>query len=103
MGVTPESPTKNSLTALILQGRREGTYNRTLDGVTNLDTGSNTGPYFQPSMDAIAEVKVLMTNYQAEYGRNSGASINVVMKSGTHDFHGSGYYYKRNEALNANN
>lgn len=97
-----ESPTNNSLTGLSIQGGRQGTYNLTLDGVTNLDTGSNTGPYFQPSMDAIAEVKILMTNYQAEYGRNSGGSINVVMRSGSRDFHGSGYYFKRNEGLNAN-
>lgn len=98
-----ESPTNNSLSGINIQGNRQGTYNLTLDGVTNLDTGSNTGPYFEPSMDSIAEVRVLLTNYQAEYGRNSGASINVVMKSGSKQFHGSGYYYKRNEALNANN
>jgi len=97
-----ESPGNNSLSGISIQGGRQGTYNLTLDGVTNLDTGSNTGPYFEPSMDAIAEVKVLMTNYQAEYGRNSGAAINVIMRSGTREFHGSGYYYKRNEALNAN-
>ncbi|MEX2262097.1 MAG: TonB-dependent receptor [Bryobacteraceae bacterium] len=97
-----ESPGNNSLSGISIQGGRQGTYNLTLDGITNLDTGSNTGPYFEPSMDAIAEVKVLTTNYQAEYGRNSGAAINVIMRSGTRDFHGSGYYYKRNEALNAN-
>ncbi|MCL5745339.1 MAG: Plug and carboxypeptidase regulatory-like domain-containing protein, partial [Acidobacteria bacterium] len=98
-----ESPTNNSLSGLFIQGGRQGTYNLTLDGITNLDTGSNTGPYFEPSMDSIAEVKVLLTNYQAEYGRNSGATINAIMKSGSKNFHGSGYYYKRNEALNANN
>jgi hypothetical protein len=97
-----ESPGNNSLSGISIQGGRQGTYNLTLDGITNLDTGSNTGPYFEPSMDAIAEVKVLMTNYQAEYGRNSGAGINVIMRSGTREVHGSGYYYKRNEALNAN-
>jgi hypothetical protein len=91
-----ESPTNNSLSGLSIQGGRQGTYNLTLDGITNLDTGSNTGPYFEPSMDAIAEVKVLMTNYQAEYGRNSGGAINVVMRSGSSQFHGSGYYFKRN-------
>jgi hypothetical protein len=97
-----ESPGNNSLSGIYIQGGRSGTYNLTLDGITNLDTGSNTGPYFEPSMDSIGEVKVLLTNYQAEYGRNSGAAINVIMKSGTQSFHGSGYYYKRNEGLNAN-
>jgi hypothetical protein len=98
-----DAPGSSSLAGLNIQGGRSGTNNLTLDGITNLDTGNNTGPHFQPSMDALAEVKVLLTNYQAEYGRNSGATINVVMKSGSRDFHATGYYYKRNEALNANN
>ncbi len=98
-----ESPTNNSLSGVNISGNREGTYNLTLDGVTNLDAGSNTGPYFEPSADSVAEVHVLLTNYQAEYGRNSGGQINVVTKSGSRQFHGTGYYYKRNEAMNANN
>src|SRR6266545_1757075 len=51
---------------------------------------------------AIGEVKVLLTNYQAEYGRSSGGTINVVIKNGTRDFHGSGFYFKRHEQFNAN-
>ncbi|MDP2997840.1 MAG: carboxypeptidase regulatory-like domain-containing protein, partial [Bryobacterales bacterium] len=98
-----DAPGSSSLAGLNIQGGRGNTANLTLDGITNLDTGNGTGPYFQPSMDAIAEVKVLLSNYQAEYGRNSGATINVIMKSGSRDFHAGGYYYKRNEALNANN
>ena len=98
-----ESPTNNSLSGLNISGNREGTYNLTLDGVTNLDAGSNTGPYFEPSADSVAEVHVLLSNYQAEYGRNSGGQINVVTKSGSREYHGSAYYYKRNEYLNANN
>jgi len=86
-----------------IQGGRADSSNITLDGVTNADAGNNTGNFYAPSMDAVAEVKVLLTNYQAEYGRNAGATINVIMKSGTREFHGSAYEYKRNEALNANN
>src|SRR5260370_28970579 len=86
-----------------MQGGRADSSNITLDGVTNADAGNNTGNFYAPSMDAVAEVKVLLTNYQAEYGRNAGATINVIMKSGTREFHGSAYEYKRNEALNANN
>ena len=55
------------------------------------------------SQDAIAEVKVLLTNYQAEYGRLSGANVQLVSKSGSKEFHGSGAYYKRHEQWNANN
>jgi hypothetical protein len=54
------------------------------------------------NMDAIAEVKVLKSSYPAEYGTASGAVINIVTKGGTQRFHGLGYYYNRNEALNAN-
>jgi hypothetical protein len=55
------------------------------------------------SVDAIAEVKVVLTNYQAEYGRNSGPQINLVSKSGTREFHGSLYWFKRHEMFNAQN
>src|SRR5574340_7900 len=55
------------------------------------------------SQDAIAEVKVLLTNYQAEYGRLSGANVQLVSKSGSRDIHGSAAYYKRHEQWNANN
>jgi hypothetical protein len=54
-------------------------------------------------MEAISEVKVLTSNYQAEYGRLSGSDVQMVTKSGTRQFHGMGMYYARNEALNANN
>lgn len=54
------------------------------------------------NMDAISEVKILSNNYQAEYGGTSGTPINAVTKSGTRDFHGTVYYYNRNEAYNAN-
>jgi hypothetical protein len=54
------------------------------------------------AMDAVAEVKVLLNNYQAEYGKGAAGIINIVTKSGTQHFQGSAYYYARNEKLNAN-
>ena len=60
----------------------------------NLDTPVN--------MDTVSEVKVLLNNYQAEYGKGAAGVINIVTKSGTPQFHGLGYYYVRNEAFNAN-
>jgi hypothetical protein len=95
-----EAPGWNNLVGLSVNGR--GSLNLTYDGVTNLDTGSNVGPYAAPGLDSIAEIKVLTSNYQAEYGRSSGGTINVVTKSGTRDFHGSAYYFKRDTALNSN-
>lgn len=97
-----ESPGWNNLGGITINGNRGGTINLTLDGISSLDTGSMGGPYLAPSMDAVAEVKVLLTNYQAEYGRSSGGTINTVIKSGGREFHGGGYYFLRNEALNAN-
>src|SRR5258708_25583122 len=55
------------------------------------------------SVDAAAEVKVLLNNYQAEYGGVRGATVEIVPKSGTRDFHGSFSYFKRHEEFNANN
>ncbi len=97
-----ESPGWNDLTGMNINGTRAGSINLTLDGVSSLDTGSLTGPYLAPSIDAVAEVKVLLSNYQAEYGRSSGATINTVIKSGTRDFHGGAYFFWRNEVMNAN-
>jgi outer membrane receptor protein involved in Fe transport len=97
-----EAPGWNNLGGLSINGGRNNTVNLTYDGVTNLDTGSNTGPFLAPGLDSIAEIKVLTSNYQAEYGRSSGGTINVVTKSGTRDFRGGGFYSKRNEEFNAN-
>ena len=97
-----EAPGWNNLVGVNINGSRTGTLNLTLDGVSSLDTGSQQGPYLAPGLDAIGEVKVLLTNYQAEYGRSSGGTINVVIKSGTRDFHGGGFYFKRHEQFNAN-
>src|SRR6266481_3464348 len=58
-------------------------------------------PAIQPSPDAIAEFRVLTNTFDAEYGRNSGAVVNVVTKSGTNDFHGNMYEFFRNQNLNA--
>jgi hypothetical protein len=97
-----ESPGWNDLVGINISGTRAGAIDLTLDGITSLDTGSMTGPYLAPSLDAVAEVKVLLSNYQAEYGRSSGGTINTITKSGTNDFHGGAYYFLRNEDLNAN-
>lgn len=73
----------------------------TVDGVTGNTRGLATLDT-PPNLDAIKEVKVLSANYQAEYGKQAGAIINIVTKNGTQQFHGAAYYYFRNEDLNAN-
>ena len=74
----------------------------TIDGVANIDTGDNGGNMATTNIDAVAEFKVLTNAYQAEYGRAVGAQVQVVTKSGSRDFHGSGYWYGRRSDWNAN-
>ena len=66
-----------------------------------MDTGSNR-PLLQMNVESIAEVKVLTSGYQAEYGRSSGLQITAVTKSGTNRFRGSVYDVQRNSDWNAN-
>ncbi len=58
-------------------------------------------PAIQPSPDAIEEFRVLTNTFDAEYGRNSGAVVNVVTKSGSNEVHGNAYEFFRNKNLNA--
>ncbi len=86
-----------------VQGGRSNTNNLTVDGMSMIDVGNNQGGTVSVGMDAIAEVKVLLTNYQAEYGRMSGANVQLITKSGTRKLHGMFSYFKRHEQFNANN
>jgi len=84
-------------------GGGQGLVGFSVDGATDMDTGcSSCFAHFEPNIDAIGEVKVLMSNFAAEYGRNSGATISVTTKSGSKNFHGSGWFTHRHEDLNAN-
>jgi hypothetical protein len=99
---TREAPGNRALIGLYINGNRQGTLNLNLDGISTLSLGGGTGPFLEASPEAVAETKVLLTNYQAEYGRSVGGTINTVTRSGTRNFHGGVYYYFRNEDLNAN-
>jgi len=86
-----------------VNGNRNNQNNLMVDGITNIDTGSNGGQLATMNIDQIAEFKMLTNSQPAEYGRSSGAAISVVTKSGTRDLHGTGYWFHRHEGLNANN
>jgi hypothetical protein len=78
-----------------------GANNVMMDGISTMDTGSNS-VLLQMNVESIAEVKVLVSNYQAEYGRSSGLQITAVTKSGTNRFRGSTYGVLRNSDWNSN-
>ncbi len=88
--------------AFSVNGAREDANNFLLDGVYNVDPKLNTFGV-RPSVDAIREFEMLTSTYDASFGRNPGAQVNVVLNSGSNDFHGSLFEFHRNAALDARN
>jgi hypothetical protein len=73
----------------------------TVDGVNNMDVGSNATLLVFPSIDSIAEFKVERNSFSAEFGQAQGAVINLVTKGGGNDFHGALFDFYRNDKFNA--
>jgi hypothetical protein len=90
------------VSSFTVNGQRPNSNNITIDGVANIDTGDNGGNMATTNIDAVAEFKILTNAYQAEYGRAVGGQLQVVTKSGSQDFHGSGYWYGRRSDWDAN-
>jgi hypothetical protein len=84
-----------------MNGGRTEYNNWELDGGDNMDNGSNATLNVYPNPEAIAEFKVLASNYGAQYGRNGSGTIEVETKSGGNSFHGSAFEYLRNDFFNA--
>jgi hypothetical protein len=82
----------NNGAELSVNGQRARSNNFQLDGQSNNDNSIGGPDIFFGNQDAIAEVQVV-TNYDAEFGRNTGAVVNYVTKSGTNQFHGTGYEF----------
>ncbi len=72
-----------------------------VDGAENHDNGANSNGLVDPNIDAIAEVKLDTSSYAAEFGGRAGATINLVTKSGTREFHGVLFEFVRNDAFDA--
>ncbi len=83
-----------------VNGGRGRSNNYTVNGGDGNDLFVNI-PAIEPSPDSVEEFRVITNNFDAEYGRNSGAVVNVVTKSGTNNLHGSFYEFFRNDVLNA--
>src|SRR5439155_12528553 len=84
-----------------VNGNRTDSNSLSIDGMGQNQIGVARNLLMTVSQDSVAEVKILLSNYQAEYGRYSGANVQVITKSGTRDFHGLFSYFKRHEQFNA--
>jgi hypothetical protein len=85
-----------------INGMRRAWNQVTVDGLNGNELSGTARFSSAINLDAIAEVKVLLNTYKAEFGRSGGANIEIVSKSGSTQYHGSGYYYGRRDWLNAN-
>lgn len=96
----------NSPNNFISNGSRNAQADIIIDGVSTVNYEQNTGvqlALYVPSVEAIQEFKVQQSAFSAETGFSGGTVMNVVFRSGTNSIHGSGYYFGRNNALDANN
>ncbi len=83
-------------------GNREDTVNFMINGI-NLNDQVQNQITFQPSINTVSEFKVDNSTLSAEYGRSSGAAVNIATRSGTNDFHGEAFEFFRNQSLDARN
>ncbi|MBI1792528.1 MAG: TonB-dependent receptor, partial [Acidobacteria bacterium] len=92
-------------TNFVANGSRNSTSDILVDGVTVVTVEQNSGITdlkYSPSVDAVQEFKMQTNFFSAEYGETGGAVVNMVTKSGTNEFHGTGFYFLRHADLNAN-
>jgi hypothetical protein len=93
----------DGINKFFINGTRGNQHELVIDGVSNIDTSGNASRHVTVNPDAVAEIKVLTANYQAEYGKAAGGFIQIVTKSGTTEYHGGAHFFHRHEGLNANN
>jgi hypothetical protein len=93
-------------TNFVSNGQRNGTAEFRLDGAVSSTPeggeGGNTTLQYKPSVEAIQEFKLQNNSFSAEYGNNGGTVVSMITKSGTNQFHGSGWYFGRRPGLDAN-
>lgn len=91
----------NNTDSMNINGMRGSNNNFYLDGSINTDVGANDGQYTQLSMDAVGEFREQTNVFNAEYGRNPGILLSAAMKTGSRQFHGTGYEFLRNNEFDA--
>lgn len=87
---------------IFANGNREGSNNFLWDGIDNNER-LTLSIVLRPSVEAVREFKIQTNLFSADQGRNSGATVNVITKSGSNQFHGSAYNFLRNDATDARN
>ena len=87
-----------------VHGARDRAWNFTLDGIDINETSAGGGNFspLRTNPDSLAEFRVITSSFTADYGRNSGGQVTMITRSGTNEFHGSGFWFYRTPRLNAN-
>ncbi|PYR26890.1 MAG: hypothetical protein DMF98_07650 [Acidobacteria bacterium] len=101
-GVTTRGQTTSAGTSFYVHGQRDDANNFLLDGTSDNSLEGNT-LQARPNVDAVQEFKIQTSNFSAEFGRNSGSVVNVVTKSGTNEWHGSGWEFLRSDRFQSKN
>jgi hypothetical protein len=91
-----------STVSISINGGRRNAVNWMVDGVSNVDVGSNITLLSTPTLESIQEFKIITSSYAAEYGRSGGGVVNIVTKGGSQKFSGTAYEFFRDEKFNAN-
>ncbi|MBC7927403.1 MAG: TonB-dependent receptor, partial [Bryobacteraceae bacterium] len=87
---------------IFANGNREGSNNFLFDGIDNNER-LTLSIVLRPSVESVREFKIQTNLFSADQGRNSGATVNIITKSGSNEWHGSAYEFLRNQALDAKN
>ena len=91
-----------NVVSVSINGSRRNGVNWLVDGVSNVDVGSNVTLLATPTLESIQEFKIITSNYAAEWPRSGGGIVNIVTRGGTQEFSGTAYEFFRSDALNAN-
>lgn len=91
-----------NVVSISINGARRNAVNWLVDGVSNVDVGSNVTLLSTPTLESIQEFKIITSSYAAEWPRSGGGVVNIVTRGGTQNFSGTAYQFFRNDALNAN-
>ena len=91
-----------NVVSISINGGRRNAVNWLIDGVSNVDVGSNVTLLATPTLESIQEFKIITSSYAAEFPRSGGGVVSVVTRGGTNKFSGTAYEFYRSDKFNAN-